>query len=346
MDFEQNNNIAQPQSAQTAYGPGPGQTQKPKKQTGWKIFWAVSLGLSVLANIVLFLMLIGVLAIFAAGQKGIFTEDVIQAGPKNNKIAVINIKGIIDAGQAEDIYRQLKTAREDERVKGLIIRVNSPGGTISASDQIYNEILKYRRQTERPVIAFMQSVAASGGYYASVACDKIIAEPTVITGSVGVIMGYLVVQELLEGKLGIQPVVIKSGLKKDWPSSFRQPTPEELQYLEEKVLTPAYERFVQVVNEGRASLTLADVRRLSDGSIYGAAEALDDKLIDEIGYLDEAIELVKSLAGIEKAHVVQYRKPFSLADFLRSASTNIAIFSKTRLYELSTPQALYLWNMY
>ena len=345
MDFEQNN-ITQPQSQQGFTGPAASGVEKPKKKIGWKIFWGVFLGLSVLANILLFMMLIGVLMVFAAGQRSIIAEDVIQAGPRNTKIAVINIEGIIDTEQAEGIYRQLKTAREDRRVKGLILRVNSPGGTISASDQIYNEIVKYRRQTEKPVVAFMQGVADSGGYYTSVACDKIIAEPTVITGSIGVIIGYLVVQHLFEEKLGIQPVIIKSGQKKYWPSSFRQPTPEELQYLQDKVLSPAYERFVQIVNEGRPSLTLADVKRLSDGSIYGAAEALDEKLIDEIGYLDEAIELAKSLAGIEKAHVVQYRKPFSLSDFLHSASTNIASFNRTSLYDLSRPQALYLWSMY
>jgi len=143
----------------------------------------------------------------------------------------------------------------------------------------------------------MQGVAASGGYYTSVACDKIIAEPTAITGSIGVIMGYLVVQELLEEKLGIQPVVIKEGRRKDWPSSFQPPTEEQLQYLQDKVLTPAYERFVQIVDEGRPSLTLADVRRLADGGIYSTSEALNENLIDEIGYLDEAIKQVKSLAG-------------------------------------------------
>ena len=352
MDFEQNNNRTEPTEPQPpeptpnlAQGIPP-VTKTPKKRTGWRIFWGIIIGLSVLVNIVLFMMLIGVVAVFATGQKGIFTEEVIQAGPRATKIAVIKVQGIIDDEQAQDVYRQLKTARHDERVKGLIIRVNSPGGAISASDQIYNEILKYRHQTDKPVVAFMQGIAASGGYYTSVACDKIVAEPTTITGSVGVIMGYLVLQELLEGKLGIQPIIIKSGEKKDWPSSFRQPTEEELQYLEDKVLTPAYERFIQIVADGREALTLDDVKRLGDGSIYGAQEALDEKLIDKIGYLDEAIEQVKSLAGIEEARVVEYRKPFSLAGLLSSRSRNILKIDRATLYELSTPQVLYLWRGY
>jgi protease-4 len=300
----------------------------------------------VLANIVLFTVLIGVVAVFAVGQKGIFTEEVIQAGPRATKIAVISVQGIINGEKARDIYSQLKAAKEDKRVKGLIIRVNSPGGTISASDEIYNEILKYRSEEDKPAVAFMQGVAASGGYYTSVACEKIIAEPTTITGSVGVIAGHFIFQELLEQKLGILPVIFKSGEKKDWPSPFQPITEEQRQYIQEKLIAPAYNRFVQVVADGRESLTLADVKRLADGSIYGAEEALAEKLIDKIGYLDEAIEQVKSLAGIEKAQVVEYRRPFSLSYLLSSRSKNILKIDRTTLYELSTPQVLYLWSLY
>ena len=352
MDFDQNDNrteSVEPRPLEPVSGSAqstPAMTKTPRKRSGWKVFWGVFVALSVMANIILFLMLIGVVAVFAVGQKGIFTEEVIQAGPRATKIAVITVQGIIDNRQAQDVYRQLKSARQDKRVKGLIIRVSSPGGTISASDQIYNEILKYRHQTNKPVIAFMQGVAASGGYYTSVACEKIVAEPTTITGSVGVIAGHFVLQELLEEKLGIKPAIIKSGEKKDWPSLFRPFTEEQRQYIQEKLITPAYNRFVQVVADGRPSLTLADVKRLADGSIYGAEEALAEKLIDEIGYLDEAIEMVKSLAGIEEAQVVEYRKPFSLANLLSAHSRNLLKIDRTTLYELSTPQVLYLWSAY
>jgi len=338
MDFEQNNNRAE------GIEPEP-VTETPKRRTGWRIFWGIVLALSVLANIVLFMVLIGVVAVFAAGQKGIFTEEVIQAGPRATKIAVISVQGIINGEKARDIYSQLKTARKDKRVKGLIVRVNSPGGTISGSDQIYNEIRKYRDKEEKPVVAFMQGVAASGGYYTSVACEKIVAEPTTITGSVGVIAGHFVLQELLEQKLGIKPAIVKSGEKKDWPSLFRPFTEEQRQYIQEKLIDPAYNRFVEVVADGREALTLDDVKRLADGSIYWADEALAEKLIDKIGYFDEAIEQVKSLAGIEKAQVVEYRKPFSLTQFLSARSRDILKIDKTTLYELSTPQALYLWSL-
>ncbi len=344
MDFEENNNFTEPSQPQAPV-PMPGEVEKPrKKRTGWKIFLGIFTGLSVLANILLFLALIGVVAMVATGQKGLFTEEVIQDGPRMTKIAVIRLEGIIDTKEAESVYKQLKMAREDDRVKGLIIRVNSPGGAVSASDRIYNEIRQFRKETDKPVVAFMQGIAASGGYYTSVACDKIVAEPTTITGSIGVIMGYFVIQELLEEKLGIQPVIAKSGRKKDWPSSFQAPTEEQKQYLKDKLITPAYERFVSIIAEGRPSLTLAEVRGLADGSIYGAEEALDEKLIDEIGYLDRAIEEVMAIAELEDAQVVEYQKVFSFSDFLSSQKMNFTKLNKTTLYELSTPELMYLWT--
>lgn len=317
--------------------------ERPKRRTGRKIFWGIVFVLSVLTNIILFISLIGVVGLFAVGQDSVFTEEVIREGPRATKIAVIRLQGVIDDEQARDVYSQLKRARQDERVKALILRVNSPGGTISGSDRIYNEI---RAKTDKPVVAFMQGVAASGGYYTSVACDKIVAEPTAITGSVGVIAGYLVLQELLEGKLGIQPVIVKSGEKKDWPSSFRAPEPEEITYLEEKLIQPAYDRFLEVVVEGRKEVLTPDqVKRLADGSIYIAREALAEKLVDHLGYLDDAIEQAMNLAGITEAQVVEYRKPFSFSDFLRSQSSSLLKIDKTTLYELSTPQILYLWTV-
>ena len=335
MDYNENNSVSLGAESKGV-----------RKRSGWRIFWRIVLVLSVLANIALFLMLIGVVGVFAAGQSGVFVEEAIQAGPRTSKIVVINVGGIIDSEQSVDFHKQLRMAKKDESVKGLIIRVNSPGGTISASDQIHNAIGKYRKQTGKPVVAFMQGVAASGGYYTSVACDKIISEPTVITGSIGVIMSYLVVQELLEEKLGIMPVIAKSGEKKDWPSSFRPPTEEQTQYIQDKLITPAYERFVRIVGDGRPALMPADVRRLADGSIYGAQEALDEKLIDDIGYLDDAIDMVKSLAGIEDAKVVEYRKPFSFAGLLRAQSGGILKIDRATLYEFSTPEVMYLWSAY
>ena len=342
MDFE---NIGDPSQQQLGGIPSPQPARQAKKGGGWKIFWGIITGLSMLGNVMLFLMLIGVgiMAFAGMGEKK-YTEEVIEDGPRSAKIAIVSIDGIIDEKQAQDVYWQLKTARDDKTVKGVIIRVDSPGGTISGSDQIHNEIMKYRDDTNQPAVAFMQGVAASGGYYSSVACNEIIAEPTAITGSIGVIMEYLVLQQLLEEKLGIQPVVVKAGSKKDWPSPFQTPTEEQLQYMQQRIIDPAYNRFVKVVVDGRSKLTEADVRRLADGSIYWADNALEEKLIDSVGYLKDAIDEAKSLAGVKKAQVVEYQKPFSIADML-GAKTNVSLkIDRRTLYEVAVPQALYLWT--
>jgi protease-4 len=352
MDFEQDSNTSgrmepQPSMPVSGLNAGPPTPAPARKGAGWKIFWGIVLAFSIIANAVLFLMLLGVIALFSAGHRGMMTEEVLREGPARNKIVVINLQGVIQSQLAADVHQQLKSAKQDGRVKGLIVRVNSPGGTISASDEIYNQIKKFRNEHNMPVIAFMQGVAASGGYYTSVACEKIVAEPTAITGSIGVISWFFVVQELLEDKLGVLPVVVKSGQKKDWPSSFRQPTPEEIQYMQDKLIKPAFERFLMIVSEGRKALLKPDeVRKLADGGIYGAQEAVDDKLIDSIGYLDDAVSIVKTMAGISNAQVVEYRKPFTLSDILSYRKPNLLNFDKAKLYELGTPQILYLWSAY
>jgi len=358
MDFGQNDKrmeSAQPPPAQAVLGVETGRAAleparkgTPAKAGAWKIILGILLALSVIANLVLFLALIGGIALFAATQKGVYAEEVLLAGPRSTKIAVIPLQGIIDGQQAKDLSYQLKMAESDKRVKGVIIRVDSPGGTISGSDQINNAIRKFRDETGKPTIAFMEGVAASGGYYTSVACEQIVAEPTTITGSIGVMFGHFVLEKLLEEKLGIQPVIITSGKKKGWPSMFAAFTDEQREYIQEKLITPAYKRFVQIVDDGRATLTLSEVEGLADGSIFGAQEALEAKLIDKVGYFEEAVELTKSLAGIEKAQVVQYRKPFSFARFLTYQSSALGglKLDRTTLYEMSTPQVLYLWTIY
>ncbi len=154
------------------------------------------------------------------GASKTLTEKAIEAGPAESKIAVIKIEGIINNELAEDVAAQIKAAKKDENVKAVIFKTTSPGGGIGASDRIYDQILRLKAETGKPTIAFMDTNAASGCSYTSSACVQIIAEPTVITGSSGVIMGHFVLQDLLEQKLGVKPVIIKSGSKKDWPTSF------------------------------------------------------------------------------------------------------------------------------
>ena len=316
-----------------------------KKTAGWKIFIAIILFFSILANLAMVVILVATVAVFTAGTTEGLIEEKIASGPRANKIAVIRLEGIINRETADDIIGQIESAQKDINVKALIIRTFSPGGSVFASDRIHNQIMKFRTQTNKPVVAFMEGLAASGGYYTSVACDKIIAEPATITGSIGVIMGHFVLQQLFEEKLGIQPVVIKSGPKKDWPSSFSEVTDEQKAYLQDKLIGPAYERFVMLIAQGRESLDIEQVRPLADGSIYNATEALENKLIDRIGYFDDAVTLTKTLAGIEKAYIIEYKRPFSLASWLNSKAQFIPKLDRAALYELTTPQLMYIWQI-
>ncbi len=332
------------------YPPYPAYPEPRRKVSGWRILWGILFGLSVLANVGLFLLLLGMIVVLAGAGGGGYGSVVLREGPRASRIAVISVEGIIDESQADEVYRQLKAARDDATIKGIIVRVNSPGGTISASDRIYRDILDYRNERGQPAVAFMQGLAASGGYYASVACNEIIAEPTAITGSIGVIMAHFVFQDLLENKLGIQPVFMTKGQKKDWPSSFRAPTDEELAYINDRLLEPAYQRFINVVKEGRRQVLSEDeVLKLADGSIFVADQALAAELIDKTGYLDDAIAMVKARAGIERAQVIEYRSPLSFLSLLTAAegrNTSLLHLDRTKLFELSTPQVLYLWNAY
>ena len=301
---------------------------------------------SVLANLAMVVILVATVAVFTARTTEGLIEEKIEFGPRKNKIAVVRLEGIINREMADDIIEQIESARKDINVKALIIRTFSPGGSVFASDRIHNQIKEFRQQTNKPVIAFMEGLAASGGYYTSVACNKIIAEPTTITGSIGVIMGHFVLQKLLEEKLGIQPVVIKSGPKKDWPSSFSEVTDEQKEYLQNKLIGPAYERFVLLIAQGREEqLTPEEIRLLADGSIYNATEAMNNGLIDRIGYMDTAIELAKTLAGIEKAYVIEYKRPFSLTNWLDSKTQILPRLDRAGLYELTTPQLMYIWHV-
>jgi protease-4 len=335
-----------PEFSYAAYNPTPA-----KKGTGWKVFWGIVLALSVVANGILLIAVFGMGAVMAGGAGGIVSKDdglaehVLFEGARTKKIAMLTIDGIIDDRQADWFRRQIDRAEEDDNVRAVMVRIVSPGGSVSSSDQIHYYISRFKKRTGKPVLAFMQSVAASGGYYAAVACDHIIAEPTTITGSIGVIMNHLVIKDLLEQKLGINAVTLKSGKHKDWPSMFNQTTDEEKQYLMDKVLMPAYERFVQLVQEGRSEmLTEAEVLSLADGSIFTAPEALDKKLIDEVGYIDDAVTMAQDMADISNASVVEYEELFSLWSILGAQSKKSISLDTEILEKLAAPQLMYLWD--
>lgn len=317
-----------------------------KKHSLWQILSSVMLVISILANCFLLLAIIAMVAVMASSKTaGNVIESTLVDGSRHQKIAAISIVGIIDEAMSNWVAMQLEAAERDPSVKGLIIRIVSPGGSVASSDRIHYAISRYKERTGLPVLAFMQSIAASGGYYSAVACDEIMAEPTVITGSIGVIMSHLVVKDLLEQKLGITPVVIKSGLRKDWPSMFNETTDEQRQYLDEKLIQPSYERFVQLVLEGRGhKLTETEVRKLADGSIYTAPEALTKKLIDQIGYFEQAVQVIADKTGLSDPTVVEYSQKLSVMSMLGvEAKTGLQIDSAL-LEKMLVPQLMYMWD--
>jgi len=202
----------------------------------------------------------------------------------------------------------------------LIIRINSPGGTATASDIIYREINRFKEEKRIPVIACIMELAASGGYYVAVSADTIIAHPTSVTGSIGVIALKLNIKGLME-KIGIENETLTAGDKKDFLSPLRPMTKEEREIIQ-NMLNDLHERFMNIVAKGRRDLNMEQVRVLADGRIFIAEKALEKKLVDEIGYLDDAIELVKKRAGIDEAKVIVYNRPYSYKNNIYSRMMN------------------------
>lgn len=345
MDYNPSEDDAR-QEVPTYHRPTYEPPQRRAKFSLWRIFSSVLLVLSILANLFLILVVLAMATMISPASMGdALIESTLVEGNRHEKIATIHIDGIIDGRTSDWVQKQLETAEKDPLIQGLIVCINSPGGSVSASDQIHYAIHRYKERTGNPVLAFMQSMAASGGYYSAVACDTLMAEPTAITGSIGVIMNHLVIKDMLEEKLGVKPVVIKSGRRKDWPSLFSETTDEQRQYLDERIIQPAYQRFVQLVSEGRREkLTETEVRELADGSIFTAPDALSNNLIDDIGYFEQAISKLSERIGLAKPTVVEYREKFSMWNLLGAQSNPSGNIRTDVLEKLLIPQVMYLWD--
>ncbi len=243
-------------------------------------------------------------------------EVTLLKSPAREKILVIDIEGMIMTSGGDSlfnregdvlsrVYLRLQKAAEDRLVRGVILRLDTPGGDVTSSDILYHEILKFKKKTGLPVVALMMGVAASGGYYAASACDAIVAHPSTITGSIGVISVFPNVSGLL-AKVGLEMKVIKSGDLKDAGSPFREMSPEERQVFQ-RMIDEFYRDFLDVVYENRKDhLSMDELRAIADGRVYTAEQALELRLIDEIGYFDQALARVQSLASLKAARVIAY----------------------------------------
>jgi protease-4 len=231
-----------------------------------------------------------------------------------NKVAVIDVDGMIMncrgnslLGSSENpvsLFREkLDAAADDKRVKAVVLRINSPGGAVTASDIMYQDLVAFRHKTGKPVVACLMDVAASGGYYLAMGCDWIYAHPTTVTGSIGVIMSLYNASGLF-AKIGVATNPIKSGPNKDIGNPGRDMTPEERAILQGMV-NSFYDQFVKVVALGR-KLPEDQVRSLADGRVFTGAEAQKLGLVDEVGYLENALATARKLACIDDAKVVAY----------------------------------------
>jgi protease-4 len=283
---------------------------------------------------------------------GPIEEVTIEEGRSRDKVLILEVDGIITAASKSGLLTQhespvaslrerLKKAKTDKKIKAIVLRVNSPGGGVTASDIMYEELRRFRQKSTIPIVACFMDVAASGGYYISMSADRIVCHPTCLTGSIGVIAQLATIDKMLE-KLGIEPVTIKSGEHKDMGTPFRVPTDEEKDIMQ-KLVVSMYNRFVEVVAAGR-KMPRERVIKFADGRVYDAAEAKELGLVDQVGYLEDAIALAEQLGGTEHARVVMYQRPGDYKSNIYSAEARSwdSVLAD-RLMESLGARFYYLW---
>jgi protease-4 len=243
------------------------------------------------------------------------------------------------------IREELKKAAKDRHVRALVLRINTPGGTVTASDIIYRELMLFREETKVPIVAALMDVAASGGYYIALSADRIVAHPTTVTGSIGTIMITANVEGLLQ-KIGVAANTVKSAEHKDMGSPFRALTPDE-RAIFQSVIDELQRQFVAKVVE-RRRLPESAARVLADGRIYTAPQALEKRLVDAIGYMPDALAAARSAIGVEDAKVIVYKRPREYQATYYAQTRTEARGLDATLERFATlagvgPRFLYLW---
>jgi len=266
-----------------------------------------------------------------------YGDDDVSLGGFGDRVAVIEVFDVIY--DSKPIVRQLKKWGKSGNIAAIILHVNSPGGAVAPSQEIYNEILRLRKEEGKIVVVSMSSVAASGGYLISCAADRIMANPGTITGSIGVILKYATVGKLFK-KIGIEYEKVKSGELKDVGSLDRRMTPEERKMLKAMVMD-TYEQFIDVVAEGR-NMEREDIYPLADGSIFSGRQACELGLVDTLGGFEDAVRLAADMAGVSgKPRIVREIKPKKgVWDFLGSFLGSTGDMASGNM---SGPQVLYLY---
>ena len=327
--------VAEPVTAEGAYTPPPPppaqQAAAPKKsRSGTFVIGAFT-------GCLLFAIVIFAAAIFFAAGR----DRVGEMSLAGNKVAILPIEGEIF--ESRETIEALHRYEENRTVKAIVVRINSPGGAIAPSQEIYSEIRKIRARSDKPIVASMDSVAASGGYYIAAACDQIIANPGSITGSIGVILQWLEFEELVRWAK-MKPETITSGALKSAGSPYQRLTEAERQYLQ-RIVLQLHGQFVKAVAQGRAGkLSEADVTRLADGRVFTGEEALALKLVDRLGNLDDAVAVAGELAGIEgdPSTIYPRRRDRTLFDLLTDNSESKSLIDQMILGRAG--RFLYMWE--
>lgn len=311
--------------------------------------------------------------ILAAGCVFVSTKGLLSRGPQpfeetvlfgtgRDKVLFMEIQGLIserkssrpfqlqvEPSMVSSVKEQLDMAAADHRVRGILLMINSPGGTVAASDIIYNEIRRFKEEKQVKVVALLNGTATSGGYYVALAADRIIAYPTTVTGSIGVVLLNLNLDGLME-KIGVSNATVKSGMYKDLGSPFRKPEKGEKEILQ-GVVDELHGRFVRVVAENRSGMKLSDRPDLLDGRIFTARQALSEGLIDQIGYVADAVDWVRGAAGTPDARVVRYQRRGDYLPNMYSYGQGQAVQAEFNLVKLDLegmlagvgPTFMYLW---
>ena len=306
-------------------------------------FLLLLLGCSMLLNLVL--------AAESVGGESSIVQHTLQSGKQTDKIAVVPLKGLIDPNAAAQFNRFLTLAEGDKAVKAVVIEIDSPGGTVTASDEIYHRIKSFKSKKSVPVVVSMASLATSGGYYAACGADHVIAQPTTFTGNIGVLMPRYNFSKLME-KYGVEETTIVStgATFKNAGSSFRPESAEEKAYMQ-ALADSAFVQFKNVVTQGRSAKLKGTIDEIANGKVYTSGDAMNLGLIDQIGYLQDAQTVAQTNAGLSNPTIVQYEEPRpSILSFLLSKgpagspdAVSVNIDSKV-LHELMTPRPMYLWR--
>jgi protease-4 len=320
---------------------------KPRKSRGWMIF-------AIILLVLLFISLFGnftqfISRAFGSGfsRSGFRTSMAREVGPrleecvlKNNdarsKIAVVTVDGIITDNtrnqtgnnMVDVIKAQLDRAKDDDRVKAVILKVDSPGGEVMASDEINKAVADFQDKSHKPVVCSMGSLAASGGYYVSAPCRWIVANDLTITGSIGVILHTWNYRGLMD-KVGLAPVIYKSGLYKDMLSGERSTNeiPAEERVMVQGLIDETYQKFKNIVADGRNAAheknkteghaLVNNWTNYADGRVLSGTQAFKYGFVDELGNFDDAMKTTKKIAGITKANLIEYRERYDISEFLR-----------------------------